>query len=341
MTDTLPDNHRLHLYREMLRIRVFEDHIFELFEAGRLPGTVHQYQGQEAVAVGVCAHLEKGDFITSTHRSHGHAVAKGIPLREVAAELYAKAAGCCHGKGGSMHLGNLALGMLPAIAIVAGSIPIATGLALSQQMLGSDRVTVCFFGDGAVGTGAFHEGANLAAVWQLPVVLVCENNQYAASTPFDLTSPVPNVATRAQAYGIPAVTVDGMDVETVRDAAAEAISRARKGAGPMLVEYETFRYCGHSRSDRNKYRNEEEERRWGERDPIVRQQRRLQEAGLLDDEAAAQIRAEVAAEVEDAIDFAQAAEAPLPVALWADVFAPGEAGMPDYWPGEETGEVSQ
>ncbi|GAH65265.1 unnamed protein product, partial [marine sediment metagenome] len=210
MTEELTDNQQLHLYREMLRIRVFEDRIFELFEAGRVPGTVHQYQGQEAVAVGVCANLRKDDLITSTHRSHGHAIARGLSLREVAAELYGKAAGCCHGKGGSMHLGNVKLGMLPAIAIVAGSVPVATGLALSQQMLGSDRVTVCFFGDGTVGTGAFHEGINLAAVWQLPVVFVCENNRYAASTPFDMTSPVPNVAVRAQAYGIPGVTVDGM-----------------------------------------------------------------------------------------------------------------------------------
>ena len=341
MTEELTDNQQLHLYREMLRIRVFEDRILELFEAGRVPGTVHQYQGQEAVAVGVCACLRKDDLITSTHRSHGHAIARGLSLREVAAELYGRAAGCCHGKGGSMHLGNVKLGMLPAIAIVAGSIPVATGLALSQQMLGSDRVTVCFFGDGTVGAGAFHEGINLAAVWQLPVVFVCENNRYAASTPFDMTSPVPNVATRAQAYGIPGVTVDGMAVEAVRGAASEAIDRARNRGGPTLVECETFRYCGHSRSDRNKYRNEEEEQHWQARDPIMQQERRLCETGLVTEETAAQIQAEIRAEVEDAVVFAEAAEYPALEELWSDVSGPGTDGRPDYWPGEEFGEVNQ
>jgi len=336
----LSGNLQLYLYREMLRIRVFEDHIFELFEAGQVPGTMHQYQGQEAVAVGVCAHLRTDDLITSTHRSHGHAIARGLWLREVAAELYGKAVGCCRGKGGSMHLGNFKLGMLPAIAIVAGSVPVAAGLALSQQMLGSDRVTVCFFGDGAVGTGAFHEGFNLAAVWRLPVVFVCENNRYAASTPFDMTSPVPNVAARAPAYDIPAVTVDGMDVETVGGAAGEAIDRARNGEGPTLVECETFRYCGHSRSDRNKYRSEEEERRWRACDPIIRQEKRLYEAGLLTEEAVAQIKVEIKAEVEDAVAFAETANYPALEELASDVLAPGVDGRLDHWPGEEAGGVN-
>jgi len=341
MRETLTDNQQLHLYREMLRIRVFENRIFELFEAGRVPGTVHQYQGQEAVAVGVCSQLRTDDLITSTHRSHGHAIARGLSLREVAAELYGKAAGCCHGKGGSMHLGNFELGMLPAIAIVAGSVPIAAGLALSQQMLGSDRVTVCFFGDGAVATGAFHEGVNLAAVWQLPVVFVCENNRYAASTPFDMTSPVPNVAARAEAYGIPGSTVDGMDVEVVRGAAGEAIDRARNGRGPTLVECETFRYCGHSRSDRNKYRSEEEEEQWHARDPISRQEKRLREAGLCTAETITAIRQEIEADVADAVAFAEAAEHPALEELWSDVFAAGADGRPDHWPGEEVGEVNE
>lgn len=323
----------------MLRIRLFEDRLFELFEEGRVPGTVHQYQGQEAVAVGACAVLRGDDVITSTHRSHGHAIARGLPLREIAAELYGKAAGCCRGKGGSMHLGDLARGMLPAIAIVAGSIPIATGLALSQKMLASDRVTLCFFGDGAVGEGAFHEGVNLAAVWRLPVVLVCENNQYAASTPYHLTAPVPHVADRAAAYGIPAVTVDGMDVEAVASACEEAVQRARSGGGPTLVECETFRFCGHSRSDRNKYRSEEEERCWRARDPIVLQQRRLREAGLLSEEADVEMREQIRAEVEEAIAFAEAAEYPPPEALWSDVFLPGLPGAPDFWPGEKAREV--
>lgn len=233
-----------------------------------------------------------------------------------------------------MHLGNLRLGMLPAVAIVGGAVPIAGGLALSQQMRGSDRVTACFFGEGAVGTGAFHEGFNLAAVWRLPVVFVCENNRYAASTAFANMSPVPAVAARAAGYGVPAVTVDGMDIEAVADAAAGAIEAARKGEGPRLVECETFRFCGHSRSDRNKYRSEDEEERWRARDPIVQHERRLREAGLLMEEASDRIRTEVESEVEDAITFAEAAEAPPPEALWTDAFAPGAAGMPAPWPGE-------
>lgn len=341
MRQNLSDSQGVNFYREMLRIRLFEDHLLELFDAGRVPGTVHQYQGQEAVAVGVCASLEEDDYITSTHRSHGHAIAKGLSLREITAELYGKAAGCCRGKGGSMHLGNIARGMLPAIAIVAGGVPIATGLGLSQHMLGSDRVTVCFFGDGAVDNGAFHEGVNLAALWRLPVVFVCENNQYAASTAFHTTSPVPNVAVRAQAYGIPGLTVDGMDVETVAVAAAAAIDRARNSEGPTLLECETFRYCGHSRSDRNKYRCAEEEEQWRARDPIIVQRKRLIAAGLLTKESAGQIRAEVEAEVEDAIAFGEAAEEPAAETLWTDVFAPADAGVPELWPGEESSKGKQ
>jgi len=340
MTAGITEAKRVGLYRDMLRIRLFEDGILELFQEGLVPGTVHQYQGQEAVAVGVCAELRPEDVITSTHRSHGHAIARGLSLREIAAELWGKAEGCCHGKGGSMHLGNCELGMLPAIAIVAGAIPIAGGLALSQQMLGNDRVTVCFFGDGAVGEGAFHEAVNLAAIWRLPVVFVCENNQYAASTPFSMTSPVPQVALRAPAYALPALTVDGMDVEAVRAATGEAIDRARSGAGPTLIECDTFRYCGHSRSDRNKYRSPEEEECWRLRDPIVLQRSRLAEAGLLSDKAAAEIETQVRAEIQDAIAAAQAGVHPWPEELVTDVLAPGIEGRPDLWPGEEGLEVA-
>ena len=335
MTDEITAGAPLRLYREMLRIRLFEDRVLELFEAGRMPGTVHQYQGQEAVAVGVCACLIPGDLITSTHRSHGHALARGLSFREILAELYGRAPGCCHGKGGSMHLGNLERGMLPAIAIVGGALPIATGLTLSQQMLGQGRVTACFFGDGAVAEGAFHEAVNMAAIWRLPLVLVCENNLYGASTPFAMTSPVPHVADRAAAYGLPAVTVDGMDVEVVRAATAEAAARARAGGGPTLVECETFRFCGHSRSDRNKYRTEEEEQRWRACDPLDVQRRRLSGAGLLTTSAAEELVAGLLAEFDDALAYAEAAEFPAPEELLTDVFAPGVAGRTDPWPGEE------
>jgi pyruvate dehydrogenase E1 component alpha subunit len=340
MTTSFSDANGVDLYREMLRIRLFEDSIFKLFEAGLVPGTVHQYQGQEAVAVGVCSQLEASDYLVSTHRSHGHALAKGLTLREVAAELYGKAAGCCHGKGGSMHMGSFERGMLPAIAIVGGGLPIGAGLALSQQMRRSHGVTVGFLGDGAVAEGTFHEASNLAALWRLPLVLACENNQYGASTSFRLTSPVPQIATRAQAYGMPAVTVDGMDVEAVAVAAAEAVQGAREGRGPTLVVCETYRFCGHSRSDRNKYRDPDEERCWLERDPILTYERRLREAGRLTEDEATALRASVLAEVEEAIAFAQETEFPPPEALWNDAFGPGEAGRPDFWPGESSAEVS-
>ena len=339
MTDVLTSADSVRLYREMLRLRLFEDRVLELFQASRMPGTVHQYQGQEAVAVGACASLTPRDLITSTHRSHGHALARGLSFREVMAELYGRAPGCCSGKGGSMHLGSFAQGMLPAIAIVGGALPIAAGLALSQQMQNTGAVTAAFFGDGAVAEGAFHEAVNLAAIWRLPLVLVCENNFYGASTPFSLTSPVPHIADRAAAYGLPAATVDGMDVEAVRAAVGGAVDRARAGEGPTLLECETFRFCGHSRSDRNKYRTEEEEVRWRACDPLDVQRQRLEAADAWTDEADAALRREISEELEEAIVYAEAADFPAPAELYTDVFAPGAAGATDYWPGENAEEV--
>ncbi|HXH98385.1 MAG TPA: thiamine pyrophosphate-dependent dehydrogenase E1 component subunit alpha, partial [Gaiellaceae bacterium] len=216
----------LELYREMLRIRRFEERVYTLFLEGEIPGTLHQYQGQEAVAVGVCSVLDRTDWITSTHRPHGHALAKGVSARAAMAELYGKATGCCRGRGGSMHLGDPDVGMLPAIAIVGGGNTVVTGLGLAFALRRSSQVAACFFGEGATNEGAFHEGLNFAAVRSLPVVFVCENNLYGASTAFARVSLVEDVAARAAAYGVPGRAVDGMDVLAVRDEASEAVAAA-------------------------------------------------------------------------------------------------------------------
>ena len=247
------------LYRGMLLIRRFEDRVFRLFLEGEIPGTLHQYQGQEAVAVGVCDVLRRDDWVTSTHRPHGHALAKGVSARAAMAELYGKRTGACKGKGGSMHLGDPAVGMLPAIAIVAGGASVVSGLGLAMKLRGTDQVAVCFFGEGATNEGAFHESLNFSAVKDLPVVYVCENNLYGASTRYDLVSRVPDVAERARAYGVPAEIVDGMDVLAVREASARAVATARAGGGPLVVECKTYRFTGHSRSDGRGYRTRQEE----------------------------------------------------------------------------------
>ena len=260
----------LELYRGMLRIRRFEERVYLLFLEGEIPGTMHQYQGQEAVAVGVCDALERTDWITSTHRPHGHALAKGVSARAALAELYGKATGCCRGRGGSMHLGDPDVGMLPAIAIVAGGNTVVTGLGLAFKLRRSGQVAACFFGEGASNEGAFHEGLNFAAVQRLPVVFVCENNLYGASTAYARVSLVEDVAARAVAYGVPGRIVDGMDVLAVREAMTEAVAVARAGDGPTLLECKTYRYVGHSRSDARGYRQREEEEAWKARDPIVR-----------------------------------------------------------------------
>ena len=303
------------LYRRMLLIRRFEERVYHLFLQGEIPGTLHQYQGQEAVAVGVCDVLRPDDWITSTHRPHGHALAKGVSPRSALAELYGKETGCCRGRGGSMHLGDLDIGMLPAIAIVGGGNTVVTGLGLAFKLQRSDRVAVCFFGEGAVSEGAFHEGLNFAAVQRLPVVFVCENNLYGASTPFRQISPVDDVAARACAYGVPSRIVDGMDVPAVRDAAAEAVAQARGGDGPTLVECKTYRFTGHSRSDARGYRTRDEEAEWLARDPIPRLRAALPAAD------AERLEAEVEAELDDAVEFARESPEPDPDELILDVYA--------------------
>lgn len=310
----------LDLYRTMLTIRRFEERCNYLYMQGRIPSTLHLYIGQEAVAAGVCAHLSHEDYALSTHRPHGHAIAKGVSLKTMMAELYAKVTGCCQAKGGSMHVGDINVGMVPAIAIVGGNIPMAAGMALAAKRLKTQRVAVSFMGDGGTNEGAFHEGLNMAALWQLPVIYVCENNLYAASTPLSTAFKIESIADRAAAYGMPGVVVDGNDVEAVYRVAGEAISRARQGGGPTLIECKTYRLCGHSRSDPRTYRTKEEEALWEAKDPLTRLAERLQQSGLATPESLAEIEQSVKAAIDEAVAFAEASPAPEPADTLKHVF---------------------
>jgi TPP-dependent pyruvate/acetoin dehydrogenase alpha subunit len=268
----------------------------------------------------VCAHLSPEDYVASTHRPHGHAIAKGVALRAIMAELFAKDTGCCRGKGGSMHVGDVNVGMFPAIAIVGGGIPIAAGAALASKRLGNGRVSVSFFGEGASNEGAFHETLNMAAIWQLPVVFVCENNLYAASTPVSWAFKVEDVASRASAYGIPGEIVDGNDVLAVYEAAGRAIARARAGGGPTLLECKTYRLVGHSRSDPRTYRTKEEEADWATRDPLLRLASHLLVSGQVAESDLTAIEQEVTAAIDDAVAFAEASPSPQPEGALEHVF---------------------
>ncbi len=310
----------LDLYRQMLLIRRFEERCNALFMQGKIPSTLHLYIGQEAVAVGVCAALKPDDYLTSTHRPHGHALAKGVSARAIMAELYAKATGCCKAKGGSMHVGDMAVGMVPAIAIVGAGAPIAAGIGLSAKMRRSGQVVASFFGDGGANEGALHEAMNMAAIWRLPVIYVCENNLYGASTPVSQVIAVEHIADRAAAYGMPGVIADGNDVLSVREAAREAAERARRGEGPTLIECKTYRLCGHSRSDACGYRSREEEAQWRERDPLLIQSRRILAMNAATQEDLDRIEQEVTAEIDDAVAFAETSPSPRAEDALKDVF---------------------
>jgi pyruvate dehydrogenase E1 component alpha subunit len=310
----------LSLYRKMVLIRQFEERVKYLFLEGVMPGTIHQYQGQEAIAVGVCSALGPDDVITSTHRPHGHAIAKGVGIESLMHELFGKATGCCGGKGGSMHVGDLDKGMLPAIAIVGGNVPIGTGMALAFRMKKEPRVAVCFMGDGAVNEGAFHEGVNMGAIWSLPVLYVIENNLYSASTPIADTVRLKHLSDRATGYGIPGVTVDGNDVLAVYEAAREAAERARTGGGPTLMEALTYRITGHSRRDACNYQPEPERKTAIEKEPIRRFAAVLLAAGTASQTVLDGIRAEVDAEIERAVASAMSAPDPPPEAALEDLY---------------------
>ncbi|HKX22245.1 MAG TPA: thiamine pyrophosphate-dependent enzyme, partial [Rhizorhapis sp.] len=307
----------------MIRIRRFDERVTELFKAGYVKGTAHSYVGEEAIATGACANLRRDDYIVGTHRGHGHCIAKGASIREMMAELFGKETGYCKGLGGSMHIADMDLNILGCNGVVGAGLPIANGAGLSSKLRKSDQATICFFGDGASSQGTFHEALNLAAVWKLPVVFVCENNQYALSTSYKRTVAVDAVADRAVAYGIPGVTVDGNDVIAVYEAVHEAVARARRGEGPSLVEGKTYRWMGHSmRAELAPYRSHQEEEEWIERDPIARLEREMLDQQLITPDRLAQIRQEVEEELEEAVKFAEQSPEPTIEVMERALYAP-------------------
>jgi acetoin:2,6-dichlorophenolindophenol oxidoreductase subunit alpha len=317
----LTPEHLRAMLRTMLTIRQFDQRALELYREGVMRGSTHPYIGMEAVAVGACAALHPNDRITSTHRGHGHCLAKGGDPRLMMAELLGKATGYCKGKGGSMHIADLEAGILGANGIVGGGIGLAAGAALAAQLAGRDDVTVCFFGDGALNQGILHESANLAAIWKLPVVFVCENNQYAMSARADKFTSVPDPTVRATAYGFPGVGCDGMDVLAVYRAVADAAARARAGGGPSLIVCVTYRYFGHHVGDPLNYRDKAEVDAWRRRDPIERFEQTLIGRGVLAAADVERLRGEVAGEIESAVAFAKASPEPELTALMEDVYA--------------------
>lgn len=304
MTLSLKKEQLSEMYRKMLEIRLFEEKVFDLYGQNLVPGTIHLYAGEEAVAVGVCSNLNVDDYITSTHRGHGHCIAKGADLRRTMAEILGKKTGYCKGKGGSMHIADFAVGMLGATAVVGAGLPIAVGAGLSAKLRKTSQVVACFFGEGASNQGTFHESINMASVWALPVVFVCENNLYAMGTRQSRIMSVQNVADRAAAYGIPGVIVDGNDVLVVYEAARKAVERARAGKGPTLIECKTYRHKGHSRVDSGKYRPKEEVEEWLGKDPVKRFRQAMLGNGILTQTELEHVEKEVADEVADAVKFA-------------------------------------
>ena len=311
----------LGLYERLVLIREFEERVKFLFLEGTMPGTIHQCQGQEATAVGVCSALQAGDYITSTFRGHGHALAKGLSIQELLDELFGATTGCCKGKGGSMHMGNMDKGMVPGIAIVAGGIPLAAGMALAFKMQQQPQVVACFFGDGAVAEGAFHEGVNMAAIWNLPVVLVCENNLYGASTHIGKVMKNPKISDRAASYGFRGETVDGNDVLAVHAAAQRAVAECRAGQGPVLLELLTYRRTGHSRRDACHYQPKDEREAWFARDPITRFATELLKRADVKQADLDAIKAKIDADISAAVAAAQQAPQPTLADLTTDVFA--------------------
>jgi TPP-dependent pyruvate/acetoin dehydrogenase alpha subunit len=311
----------IEMYKSMVRIRAFEERVAKEFAAGTIPGAAHLYSGQEAVAVGVCANLRTADYITSTHRGHGHLIAKGAKTHLMMAEIFGKKTGYNKGKGGSMHISAPELGIMGASGIVAGMVSIAAGAALSAQMRGTDQVAICFMGDGATNSGRFHESANLAACWNLPVIYVIENNLYGESTPLSAVCRLANLSDRAVAYGIPGMTIDGNDVMAVFKASGECINRARRGDGPSIVECKTYRYHGHFEGDPQTYKPKAEIEDWMKKDPIPRFRLVLIGMGILSQDFAESIDRELNMEIDQAIKFAVESPHPAPEETLEDVYA--------------------
>lgn len=312
---------RQEFLKTMLLIRAFDEKVDELYAEGALHGTAHFYVGQEAVAVGAIAALKEGDVITGTHRGHGHALAFGLDIDRMASELLGKASGYCHGKGGSMHIADVGAGMLGANGIVGGSMGIACGAAWAFKRREEDHVAVCFFGDGAVQEGIFNETLNLAAIWKLPVVFVCENNQYAMSLSVKKGFATERISDRAAGYGMPGKTVDGMELDEVHEVASEAVDWARSGEGPTLIEAVTYRYLGHSKSDANLYRTRDEIQEWREHDPIQRFAMSLEEKGVLESDEWRSMERSAKERIEEAFSKAEEEPEPEPASALEDVYA--------------------
>lgn len=319
----LEPQQQLEMYRKMAMIRQFDERAVAEFHAGNIPGVVHAYIGEEAVAVGVCTALRQDDKIVSTHRGHGHTIAKGADIQRMMAELFGRRNGYCHGKGGSMHIADFSVGMLGANGIVGAGLPIATGAALAAQLEGSDRVAVAFFGDGASNEGAFHGSLNLAAVWKLPVLFVCENNRWAVSVPASYALSVDDVSSRAVAYGLPGVSVDGTDVLAVYEVTRQAVQRARAGDGPTLIECKTYRWRIHAeqRGNPRDPRPQEEVEIGQQRDPLVLFAASLVEQGIATDAALRRIDHDAQEAVAEAVTFAISSPLPNPEDALSDVFA--------------------
>jgi len=308
-------------YETMVKIRNFELTVEKYFFDGEIPGFVHLYIGEEATATGVMANLRKTDYIQSTHRGHGHTIAKGADLKHMMAEIFGKITGCCKGKGGSMHIADFSVGMLGANGIVGGGFSLATGAALAQKMQKTDGVAVAFFGDGASNRGTFHEAANMAAAWKLPVIFLCENNQWASTTPYRTTTSVDDIADRAQGYGMPGVIVDGNDVFAVYEAAKDLIERARRGEGPAILECKTYRIKGHFVGDPEMYRTKEEVQKvLEETDPIPRFEAKVLKAKAMTKKELEAIRTRVEKELAEALEFARTSPEPEVSALYEGLY---------------------
>jgi len=317
---SLTNEKMIKMYSNMVQIRMFEERVAELFSAGKIPGFVHLYVGEEAVATGVCASLRPTDYITSTHRGHGHLISKGGDIKLMMAELLGKKTGYCKGKGGSMHIADVGLGILGANGIVGGGPPLAAGAALAAQYQGRDDIAVCFFGDGASNQGTTHEAMNLATCWKLPVVFVNENNLYGISSCTRNSMCVADIADRASAYDMPGVVVDGNDVMAVYEAALEGINRARKGEGPCLIECKTYRLRGHFEGDPCAYRNDDELNEWKDKDPLPRFESKLLEMDVLTPDKVSDIRSSIENALAEAVKYAEQSPFPEVDEITEDVY---------------------
>lgn len=316
----VPNEDMKRMYKTLVRIRKFESKAVDLFAEGQIPGFLHSYLGEEAIATGVCANLRKTDFITSTHRGHGHIIAKGGDTKYMMAELYGRTTGYCKGKGGSMHIADRDLGILGANGIVGAGQDIAVGAGLAIRYRGTDQVAACFFGDGSTNQGTFHEALNLASVWKLPVIFVCENNHFGISMSQSKHQAIQDIADRAASYGFPGIAVDGNDVMAVYEVAKEAVDRARKGQGPTLIECKTWRWRGHFEGDPGTYKDPKEQEAWMDKEPVGRYRTFLEENGVMTSDETSAIDTMIDDEIDAAIAYASESPLPKPEDVVKDVY---------------------